>query len=108
MPPLSLPLRIEKMKLYDNMSENERDNVPATFWRQKEVFTYLEQYHSIKERNKGMLEKLIEFKSYIPKEDITTIAKFDTLINEYIGLPEELKTAQDFFGGKIERKDIDE
>lgn len=81
--PKLLPTRPKELLEYDSFTVTEKKNTSDKFWRQGSIYNYLEQKKTILDRNKGMLDKLIEFKSYIPDGDITTLAKFDRYIMLY-------------------------
>jgi len=82
--PLLLPTRPYKMSEYDVMTTKEKKNVPNSFWRQDDIKQYLEQKSRVEDRNRGMLDKLREFKKYIPEGDTITLAKYKAMIYEYI------------------------
>lgn len=81
--PLPLPTRPPELLEYDTWSPQEKKNTSEKFWRQERVFAYMNQKQSVLDRNKGMLDKLIEFKTYIPDGDIPTLAKYDRFIALY-------------------------
>ena len=89
--PLELPTRPQEMLDYDRLSDYEKKNATDKFWRQPKVFGYINQKQSVIERNRGMLEKLKEFKEYIPEGDTTTRDKFDRYIAMYGTEPVEYR-----------------
>ena len=81
--PKLLPTRPKELLEYDSWTLTEKKNASDKFWRQESVYNYLEQKQGVIERNRGMRDKLIEFKAYIPKGDTPTLRKFDSYIYQY-------------------------
>ena len=81
--PLQLPTRPQEMLDYDRLSDYEKKNTSDKFWRQPKVFNYINQKQSVIERNRGMKDKLKEFKECIPEGDTPIRDKFDRYIAMY-------------------------
>lgn len=83
--PLPLPDRPDELYEYDNCPVKDRHKIPPSFWRQPKVYAFTEERRKRKERNKGLLKKLIEFKEYIPVEDTVYRERFDVAIRKFSG-----------------------
>lgn len=109
--PLPVPnIRPQDLIEYDRMEPHDKKSLPEKFWRQTEVYNYLEAKQGVIENNKSTLNSLKRFKEYIPIEDKLTRDKYDNLISEYEGwcnkpVPEDLQKAQEMFGGKLTKRD---
>jgi len=118
--PWTLPLRPQKLLNYDGMFIEKRKKVTSDFWRQDIIYNYLEKKQTVLNRNRELYQKLIEFKQYIPKEDIVTRSKYDFYISKYIDffnympdvgkqkwqwhdkkLPQDVQEVADKFGGEV-------
>lgn len=98
--PLALPTRPQELKEYDTWSPAEKKNTADKFWRQESIYSYLNQKQFVKDRNRGILSTLKEFKEYIPKEDTITREKYDSYIESYDMSGDIIN---DFDSGNIER-----
>jgi len=81
--PKLLPTKPQKMMDYEQMVGVDKIKVPMSFWRKGDIYSYLETYQHIKNRNKGILDKLKEFKEHIPKQDTLTRSKYDIVITQF-------------------------
>ena len=81
--PKLLPTRPKELREHDSWTSTEKKNTSDKFWRQHNIYNYLEQKQMVLGRNKGMLAKLVEFRGYIPEGDTITLSKFDYYIMMY-------------------------
>ena len=98
--PRMLPTRPRELIEYDNLDIKERSKIGVEFWKQPRIKEYLDEIQMVKAYNKGLLDKLREFKEYIPEEDFVTRKKYDEVIALFMDIPEEVKTARKIFGGR--------
>lgn len=99
-PFLSPPLRPPELVEYDSLGMREKGHIKTEFWRQKAVYAFAEEKERVRATNKGNLDKLYEFKRYIPEEDDYTHKRYQEQINRF-RYPKEVEGVKDFFGGSV-------
>lgn len=97
--PLKYPEKPSELKEYATFTTKEKSQVTSAFWNQGSVRQYNDQCSRVEGHNKGIVDKLKEFKSYIPEQDITTISKYNTAIARFEA-PEEVREIAEVFGGR--------
>ena len=93
--PLPEPTRPQVLVDYDYepFSRKEKLKQDPAFWKQPEVFNYLEAKEKVKNHNKVCVLRLKEMKDLIPPDDIPAQQKINARLAEFLGwlppLPEK-------------------
>lgn len=70
---------------YHQLDKKEQRDIRESFWRQPQIYNFLEHKQKVICWNVGQVQNLIKFLGYIPKEDIDSRQKFRDKILEFRG-----------------------